>query len=335
MPVWLIFLLSATAVVLAGARLSHDGDAIAERTGLGGAWVGAILVAGATSLPELATGVYAVRSGFIGLAIGDIFGSCMGNMLILAVADLSVRRVAMLSRVTVNQVLVGLLGMVLIATAAAGMVAHLNLSVLNWGWAPLVIGVTYVLGMRLLHVNRGQPAFQTAEQAEAHSETLPSLRTAFIGFAVSAAVILVAARYVASSAEQIAEMLGISSGFVGMVLVALTTSLPEASVSVASVRSGSYDLAVGNLLGSNCFNAAILFVHDAIDGPLPILARVGDGLLIGALFALILSGQALLGILNRSERRVWYLEPDAVFMILTYFAGLYLAFVAGGAPGHP
>ena len=329
MPVWLIFLLSAAAVVAAGARLSRDGDTIAERTGLGGAWVGAILVAGATSLPELATGIYAVRAGAVSLAVGDIFGSCMGNMMILGVADLCVRRVGILNRVAVNQVLVGVLGMILLATAAAGIVAPLRLSILNWGWATLAIGLTYFLGMRLLHVNRGEAVFETAEEAEEHASRAPSLRSAIIGFVASAGVILFAARYLASSAEQIAELLGISSGFVGMVLLALTTSLPEATVSAAAVRSGSYDLAVGNLLGSNCFNAAILFVHDWVDGPLPILGKVGPGLLVGALFAIILTGQAVLGILNRSEQRVWFLEPDAVFLLLTYGAGLYLAFIAG------
>jgi cation:H+ antiporter len=329
MPPWLMFLLSAAAVVLAGARLSRDGDTIAERTGLGGAWVGSILVAGATSLPELATGVFAIRAGAVELAVGDIFGSCMGNLMILAVADLSVRQTAILNRVAANQVLVGVLGMILLATAAAGIVAHLGLTVLNWGWSPLAIGVTYVLGMRLLHVNRGAAAFEDSEEHAAHQRRLPTLKSAIAGFAGAAAAILVAARFLAESASALAEQMGVSGGFVGMVLVALTTSLPEATVSVAAVRSGSYDLAVGNLLGSNCFNAAILFVHDAIDGPLPLLSRVGPGLLVGALFAVILTGQAVLGIVNRSERRVWYLEPDAVFILLTYGAGLYLAFVAG------
>jgi len=329
MPPWLIFLLSAVAVVLAGSRLSRDGDTIAERTGLGGAWVGSILVAGATSLPELATGIFAVRAGGVDLAVGDIFGSCMGNLMILAVADLSVRRTAFLSRVAANQVLVGVLGMILLGIAAAGIVAHLNLVVFGWGWAPLAIAGTYVLGMRLLHVNRGQPAFEEPGAAEERHEADPSLRTAILGFVGAAVLILIAARFLASSAATLAEQLGISGGFVGMVLVALTTSLPEATVSVAAVRSGSYDLAVGNLLGSNCFNVAILFVHDWVDGPLPLLSKVGPGLLVGALFAIILTGQAVLGIVNRSERRIWYLEPDAVFLLLTYFAGLYLAYLAG------
>lgn len=329
MPPWLIFLVSASAVVIGGSRLSRHGDTIAEKTGLGGAWVGTILVASATSLPELATGVFAVRAGALELAVGDIFGSCMGNLMILAVADVSVRRTAILNRVAANQVLVGILGIVLLAIAAAGIVAHLNLALLGWGWAPLAIAVTYVLGMRLLHVNRSQPAFEEPDAAEERHQADPSLRAAILGFIGAAVVILIAARFLASSASALAEQLGVSGGFVGMVLVALTTSLPEATVSVAAVRSGSYDLAVGNLLGSNCFNTAILFVHDAVDGPLPLLSKVGPGLLVGALFAIILTGQAVLGIVNRSERRIWYLEPDAVFLLLTYVAGLYLAYQAG------
>lgn len=89
MPAWLIFAVASAAVVVAGVRLARDGDVIAERTGLGGAWVGAILLAAATSLPELTTDIFAVRQGQVSLAVGDLFGSSMVNMLILAVADLA------------------------------------------------------------------------------------------------------------------------------------------------------------------------------------------------------------------------------------------------------
>lgn len=333
MPVWLIFLLSAAAVILAGSRLSRDGDVLSEVTGLGGAWIGAILVAGITSLPELATDIYAVRDGEHGLAVGDLFGSCMANMLILAVADLSTRQVRVLTRVAINQVLVGLLGVALLALAAAGILGHFDFAVFGLGWATLAIGVAYVLGMRLLHVNRGEatPFAEHAETVvgEAREGRNHALRKAAIGFALSALVILFAARFLASSAAAIAQQLGLSSGFVGMVLLAVTTSLPEVTVSISAVRSGSYDLAVGNLLGSNCFNMAILFVLDLVDGPGPLLARVGPGLIIGAMFAILLSVQALMGVLNKSEKRVWFLEPDAVFLVLTYAAGLFLVYRVG------
>ncbi len=330
MSPWLVFFLSAAAVVLAGSRLSRDGDTIAERTGLGGAWVGAVLVSGATSLPELATDIAAVRMGERSLAVGDLFGSNMANMLILAVADLSVRRVQVLSRVTVNQVLVGLVAILLTSLAAVGIVTPLRLQLAGIGWATLALGVSYLLGMRLLHVNRGQTAFAGEAEAAEHAARLPSLRTAIIGFILSAAGILAAAPFLARSAGQIAEELGLASGFVGMVLLALTTSLPEVTVSVAAVRAGSYDLAVGNLLGSNAFNMAILPVLDAVDGPAPLLTGLEPGLLVGALFGILLMGQVLLGILNRSERRIWYLEPDALFLIATYGLGLWLVYQAGG-----
>lgn len=331
MSPWLVFLLSAAAVIAAGSRLSRDGDTIAEGTGLGGAWVGAILVAGATSLPELATDVYAVRAGDVNLAVGDLFGSCMANMLILGVADLLHTKVQVLTRVAINQVLVGVLALALLALATLGVVAHVPVALLGVGWSAWAIGVGYVAGMRLLHLNRGEPPFQAAEEAEASAAEArrTSLRKAAMGFALSALVILFAARHLASSAGEIAALLGLSSGFVGVVLVALTTSLPEVTVSFAAVRSGSYDLAVGNLLGSNCFNIAILFVLDVIDGPGALLGRVSPSLAVSAVFAMLLICQALIGILNRSERRIWRLEPDAALLTLTYFGGLYLTYRAG------
>lgn len=329
MSPWLVFLLSAAAIILAGSRLSRDGDALAEHTGLGGAWIGAILVAATTSLPELATDLFAVRQAQRSLAVGDLFGSSMVNVFILAVADLLTTQARVLTRVTVNQVLVGLLAMTLLAIAAAGIVAHLDFAVLGLGWAPIAVGVGYVLGMRLLHVNRGEPAFETPTQAIEHPAHLPPLRTAIVGFLLSAAVILGAAPFLARSAAELARQLGLSGGFVGIVLVGVTTSLPEATVSVAAIRAGSYDLAVGNLLGSNCFNMAILLALDLADGPGPLLASVEPGLLVGALFAILLTGQALLGIVHKAERRVWYLEPDAALLILTYLVGLYLTYRLG------
>jgi cation:H+ antiporter len=317
---WSVFAVAALAVILAGSRLSRDGDALAELTGLGGAWIGAILVAAATSLPELATDIFAVQAGERALAVGDLFGSCMANILILAVADLLTTQVRVLTRVNINQVLVGLQAMLLLAFAAAGIVAHLHFALAGIGWGPLMVGIGYVVGMRLLHVNRAEPPFETEAEAEAHRARMPRLRIAVAGFLVSSAVILIAARFLATSAAEIAGILGVSGGFIGMVLVAVTTSLPEVTVTIAAVRSGSYDLAVGNLLGSNCFNMAILLLLDVIDGPGPLLAHVGQDLLIGALFAVLL---------NKSEKRVWYLEPDAVFLILTYAAGLYLTYRLG------
>lgn len=329
MPAWLVFLLSGAVVVAAGARLSRDGDTIAERTGLGGAWVGAIFVAGATSLPELLTDIYAVRQGTPSLAVGDLFGSCMANMLILAIADLATRQVRVLTRVAIDQALVGSLGISLIATAAAGILAGRDLTALGVGWAVVAITLGYLGGMRLLYLNRKVPLFLTKGEAAGMPRRVAGLREAVVGFAVAALAILIAAPYLAGSAADLAADLGVSTGFVGVGLLAVTTSLPELVVSVSGVRRGSYDLVVGNLLGSNCFNMVVLLPLDIIDGSASLLASVQPDVLVGALFAIVLMGQVLLEVLYRAERRIWFLEPGALFLVFTYVVGLALTHQAG------
>lgn len=335
MPAWLVFLISAAVVVVAGARLAHNGDTIAARTGLGAAWVGAILVAGATSLPEIATDVAAVRNGEIGLAVGDLFGSSMANMLILGVADLLTRDVRLLTHAAVRQAMVGALAIALTAVAAAGTFTAADYTLFNIGWAPLVIGAGYLLGSRLLHANRADPASSAVDGAEERDRAAqpangegPTLKRAVISFTIAAIAILAAAPSLASSGATLAEQWGLSSGFFGVVFLAAATSLPEVSVVFAAIRAGSYTLAVGNLLGSNCFNMVILLVLDAVYGAGALLADTEPGVVIGALFAILLMAQVLLDLLNRSEHRIWYLEPGPALIVVTYAAGLFLTYQA-------
>ena len=326
MPAWLIFLLSAAAVAGAGMRLAKDGDTIAEGTGLGGMWVGAILVAAATSLPELVTDVNAVLQGNPSLAVGDLVGSSMANMMVLAVADLLGRSPRLLTRVAINQALVGALGICLTILAAIGIMAGSGLGRVPFGWATLVIGFTYVMGMRLLHRNREEPPFASPAEMAAQRPGSKQVRRAVVGFAAAALVILISAPYLAASAADLAGRLGISKGFAGLLLLAITTSLPEAAVTYGSVRAGAYNLAVGNLLGSNCFNMAALVPLDLLQGAGSILAGAERGLAVGALFAVPLMSLALLDVLNKSERRIWALEPGPGFMMLTYLIGIYVTY---------
>ena len=186
--------------------------------------------------------------------------------------------------------------------------------------------------MRLIYLNREGPPFATiSEVKRAEQEAVkegPSLRWAAITFGLASIVILVAARYLASSASDLAAQLGVDTGFFGIALLAVTTSLPEVAVTVSSLRSGSYDLAVGNLLGSNVFNMVILIPLDLLYRPGPILGQADRSVLVGAMFAIFLTSLTILEVLNRSERRIWYLEPDAIFRIFVYLFGLFLAFRA-------
>jgi cation:H+ antiporter len=331
----LAFVLSAAVVMLAGTRLSRHGETIAERTGLGGAWTGAILLAAATSLPELSTHVHAVQGGYVTMAVSGLFGASMSNMLILAFADLLVLQQRMLARIAINQTLLGSLAIALTAIAAAGVLTGDALMLGPIGWAPILIAMGYLSGMRLLYISRPQPAFETMghvedQNAHAYHISADSLQRALIVFVLWAGVVFVAANTLADSAAAVADDFGLSRGFVGVTLIALTTTLPEVSVAVASVRRGAYDLAVGNLLGANCMHMVLLLVLDIVHGSGSVLAMVDPATLLAAMFAILLMALTLIEVLARSERRVWLIEPDALLRIGMYLLGVVLVFRIGG-----
>ncbi len=320
---FLVFLLSATALVVAGVRLARDGDTIASGTGLGGLWVGAVLVAAATSLPEIATDVSAVRQGARGLAIGDLFGSNMANMLILALADLATRQTRILTRVAVNQLAVGALAIALATIATLG-VLRPGPAMLTMGWAPLVVAVAYAAGMRYLHRNRPEPPFRDPAEIAAAPPRRGTLGAASARFAAAALLVLVAAPFLAAATAAIAAGLGLSHGFAGVVILAVVTSLPEAIVTFASLRTGSYDLAIGNLLGSNCFNMAAITILEVADGRGSVLADADPELPVAALTGVLLTTLAMLGVLDRAERSPRRIDLGPVVMVAVYVAGLVL-----------
>ena len=132
-------------------------------------------------------------------------------MLILAVADLPHHRVRVLARIAINQLLVAVLAISLTVVAAAGIVTGDLLTVGTISWATVLIGAGYVVGMRIICANRPGPPFQTAGEAEIAEQRAARLAPSVAIFTGAALVILVAARYLASSAGGVAGALGIST----------------------------------------------------------------------------------------------------------------------------
>jgi cation:H+ antiporter len=317
----LAFLASGVVVVLAGSALARYADAIADATRLGRLWVGSVLLAGATSLPELATDVAAVRFGAVDLAVGDLFGSSMANMLILALIDLLPPRRQVLRSAAFEHALAACLAISLNALAAVFVLARPAASALGVSPGSLVLLVAYLAGTRavFLHTRHTLPA-AAAEAAPA----LP-LRRAALGFGVAAAAIPLAAPVFAWSAKGIAETTGLGHTFVGTWLVGLATSLPELVASLAAVRMGAFDLAVGNLFGSNALNMA-LFVALDLAQPGALFASLDPSHALAALFAVVLMSLGLAAIVFRAERKLGPLDPDSALMLATYAAALWLLY---------
>ena len=318
------FLASGAVVVYAGVALTRHADAIAEATRLGRLWVGSVLLAGATSLPELATDVSAVRMGAVDLAIGDLFGSSLANMLILAIVDLVPPRGRLLERAAFDHALAAGLAIGLNALAALFVLLGGDLSVAWLAPGSVLLLAFYLLGTRAVYRHATRDG--VAAPAPAPTAAGAPLRPAIAGFGMAAVAILVAAPVFAWSAKGIAEASGLGHTFVGTWLVGFATSLPELVASLAAVRLGAWDLAVGNLFGSNALNMALFVALDAAQ-PGSLFAAADPSHAITALGAVVLMSLGLSAIVYRAKRQHALLEPSSWLMVAAYaaiFAALYL-----------
>jgi cation:H+ antiporter len=330
----LAFVGSGVFVVLAGTALARHADAIAGTTRIGRLWVGSVLLAGATSLPELTTDVAAVRLGASDLAVGDLFGSSMANMLILAVIDLLPPRRQVLQQAAFDHALAAALAISLNAVAAVMVLIRPEASFLRVGPASLFLFLAYVAGTRAVyrHAVRERATLAPPLAGEGAAPR-PPLRRAVLGFALAALVVLAAAPVFAWSAKGIAAVTGLGDTLVGTWLVGLATSLPELAASLAAVRMGAFDLAVGNLFGSNAFNMAIFLPLDLAQ-PASLFAALDPNHALSGIFAVVLMSLGLAAIVYRAKRRFAMLEPDSLLMLAAYVVALWLLFrySAGGVP---
>ena len=326
--IWLQFVISAGIVIVAAIKLAEYGDAIAYHTKLSGLFIGALLVAGATSLPELLTMISAINQRHIDLTAGDLFGSSMFNMLLLGALDMIFHRTRIIRRVALRHALTASLGTMLTGMAVFFLLADVNLRVGWVGIGSVLIMAMYFTGVWLLRSNPvlGGP---TPDGAEGVERGMPSLRRAVIGFTITAAALILVTPWLVRSSSGIAEITGLGDGFIGVVMVAVVTSLPELVAMVSAVRFGAYDIAVGNLFGSNVFNMFVLSLADVFYTDGPFLNAIDPTFALAGLLALLMTTLGLMGNLAQVERRIGIVEVDALLLILCYFAGLGLLYMRG------
>lgn len=329
-----VFLILATIIIVAGSWLAYFGDGIAETTGFGRLLVGSVLLAGATSLPELSVDLSAVQLNLPDLAVGDLLGSSLMNLLILAILDLTRHsRGKMLSRIAAGHALGGSFSIAMAALAGLALMtvskfAHLSfLGAHLWLW---LIGVAYFIGVRMVYLDQRLAVRAAEEQGTSHSANASrlTLGQSLLGFGVCALVILLIGPRMAATAGEIADKSGLGHTFVGTTLVALCTSLPELSASLAAVRLGAFDMAVGNVFGSNSFNMLLLLPLDIVySGNLMLAANSVH--LVSVFAAIAATSVVVMGQLYHAERRTFMVEPDAATVIGLILAALGLIYCAG------
>lgn len=332
---WAIFLLSAAVIVYAGAKLSRYGDQIAGLTGLDGLWIGVVLMAAATSLPEVFTTVSASVLDEPDLAAGNLFGAGLTNMLTLGLIDLFHRQKRVWQQAALDHVLSAGLALFLTGFAAFFVLSGLDVKLGGIGLGSMLLLLLYIFGMRLVFRQESMKRRQREQELVVEGEAAErptqqskreGLRRASIGFALTTLALLLSAPFLAGSASKIAGQSGISTTFIGTSLVAIATALPEFVTAIAAVRLGAFDLAVGNLFGSNAFNMAAFFFVDIAYRSGPLFNGVSHAHAMTALWSTLLMSIGLMGIIYRVEERYRLIEPDSFLIILGYCLGLWLLF---------
>lgn len=330
MPAWFEFLACAAVIGVAGFELARNADAIAERTKLGGTWIGMILLATVTSLPELVTAVSAVTVAQApDVTIGDVLGSCVFNLAILAVAEFFLREEPIFVKASQSHIISGGFGVILLGIVAIGVLAPpmAKFSLAHIGLYTPVILVVYAIAARTVFVHERR---ERSEIVAIPREETPSLRRAAIGYGLAALFILAAGLLLPFAAVDMAREMGWHTSFVGSIFVAISTSLPEMAATAGAIRLRALDLAVGNLLGSNLFNIVILAVADALFLKGPILAHVSGAHAVSAVSAMVMTGAVIVGLRYRPVGRVFRTVGwVSVFLLLMFGLNTYLIYVWG------
>lgn len=301
---WMKFAACAVTIGVAGPALTFYGDVIARLTGLSRTWIGLFLLATATSLPELFTGLSAVTvASAPNIAVGDALGSCVLNLAMLIVLDLLSRDEPLYRRIDQGHILTAGFGVILIGSVGALILAGgngLRPSILHISvYTPLIV-VLYFVALRAAFVYERRA---NSVSLLVDNRTGITLRAAVARYLAAAAIVAGAGIWLPFVGLEIAAAMDWQDTFVGTMLVAGATSLPELVVTISALRLGAVDMAVGNILGSNLFDILIIAIDDIFYTKGPLLASASPAHAISAFAAVIMSGVFIVALLYRPENR--------------------------------
>lgn len=350
-PLWLNLVIlagAAVAVWIAGTRLERYADQMVRRTRLKQAFAGMLLLASATSLPEVATTITACLIGNPTLALYNLVGGIAMQTAILAIADWRARERGALSFFTPNFALlvqgVGLV--ILLQIAIVGMTSGVHPSFGGIGlWAGLLLA-TYLVVLYLTYRYQGRPRWlavpedslpqdegevrpsgaEEDQQQEHERRPAQSLGWLYALFAGVSLIVLAAGWTVAQVGDALAEQTGLGSSFVGATLVAIATSLPEVSTTVSAAQHGNYSLAFSNIFGSNAFMLALLFVADLFYRGGTVLQHAQRSAVLTTAVGALVTCVYLWGLLEREDRTILGIGWDSATVLLLYLGGLVLLY---------
>ena len=332
---FLIFFSLAGVIWLAGTRLSYCIDAIAEQTKIARAFLGLILLATATELPEFVTTLTASSGGNGSLALNNMFGGMMLQLAVLAAADICVKNGTLSSKMHKPTVAVaGLLCIISLSAVLGIYVLDDKTFAFHVGFGSTIIAGLYIVSMYVLYKAQSRDTWSPVdlpdEQAEQEVRTNKydeqSLRRLITTSIICGGAILLCGVLLVRLADTLAEQTGLGASFVGASLLAMTTSLPELSTSIAAVRVKAYTMAVSNIFGSNMIMAFLLFPNDLVFMDGPIINQIDTPAAFALTAGIFMTSIFCIGLMLRPKMKIGGMGLDSFAILLCYIVSIYVMY---------
>lgn len=302
---------SVAVLVFFGTRLARTADALADRTGMGEAIAGALLLGAVTSLPGILTTVTGALGGDADFALANPIGGVAIQTVWLAIADLVYRRAnlehaaASLDNILQALLLVAMLSLPVIAYATPQLVI---------GWVhplTLAIPVLYAYGLRLLSDVRAAPMWVARRTSETRTDeggdsSPESTTRLWVTLAVLAVIVAVTGWVIGQSGLGLIAATGWSSAVTGFTITTAISSLPELITLLAAVRIGALTLGVGGIIGGNVFDTLMIAIADVafVDGSIYALVGPASVVLLGG--TIFITAVLAAGLIVRERRGIGF-----------------------------
>ncbi len=321
-----LFVGAAVIIALAGSRMSRLADRLADCTGLGEALFGGIILAAATSLPDLAATVTAAVQDRPALATSNIMGSMAANIAFLAVGDMLYRR-ANLEHAAASPANLSLSALS-IALITLPVMAMIGPPIEVWIVHPATFAIllAYPYGYHLVRLAHTKPMWkavhtaQTVEDVPKADAQAANSTTLWVRFASLALVVAVAAWVIMNAAGTIADHTALSDSVVGALLTGVFTSLPELVTTIAAIRAGALTLAFGNIVGTNCFNVVVIAFADLAYVEGSIYQAVTTSEVLWGLLSILMMSILLLGLVRRQRYGIGRIGFESALVLLLWLA---------------
>lgn len=336
-PVWangLIFVTAAAIIWVAGSRLVRLIDGIARKTGLGQAFAGMLLLGIINCLPEIANVSSASWAGNPTLAVNNLLGSAAINIVLLAVMDGVFGREALTSFVAKPTTLLQATLSILVLSVLVMAIAVGDLPVLGVGAASLTV-FTASIGAFWLASHYEQRSTWTTKAGEGSSgasdegdsQGTQDGLSLVIGKTLGVAAVIFAAGYCLSqTGDALAEQTGLGSGLVGFVFMGIATSMPELSTITTALRMRKYEMAIGEVLGTNLVNISLVLLADAVYSGGPVINEIGRFESVSALLGIVVTAILLIGLLERRNATFLRMGYDSFAILVSFGLGLVLLY---------